>query len=417
MHRRFSHGAYAQLHTRVAVQTLRSSRDVTVIGGIPKDLQNILKSSIHNSKNSSSGVTKAYISNGVGRSNFYHSSTIRSCLTNTGVVTSRSSVLLNGLAILKRNLIQDIRQVLKVTGDSVATVRADVRSQGQVAWESLSHNYLRKPVLPPLGKLVSAASLACARSQVVPRIIAVIVGEATIAHQIAAETEAFQIPSLESEKAYHPAYIITLALSSVEFVILVFRALFLAILFTPAVILAPFADSWGDSFRKKWLRLVHFSLEQAGAAFIKWGQWAATRPDLFPRDLCAQLAKLHSRAPAHNFAQTKRTVEGAFGRKINEIFEDFEEEPVASGSIAQVHRAVLRFRYPGQKSKPMVVAVKVRHPGVSEVIRRDFTIINWCAKISNLVPGLAWLRLDESIQQFAVFMLTQVILLTCGCRL
>jgi aarF domain-containing kinase len=180
-------------------------------------------------------------------------------------------------------------------------------------------------------------------------------------------------------------------------------------LFTPVILLAPFADSWGEGYRKLWLYLVRFSLEKAGAAFIKWGQWAATRPDLFPKDLCAELSRLHTKAPAHNFAHTRRTVEGAFGRKLHEIFEDFEEEPIASGSIAQVHRAVLRFRYPGQKSRPMVVAVKVRHPGVTEVIQRDFVIINWIAKISGYMPGLQWLRLDESVQQFAVFMLTQVL--------
>lgn len=258
-----------------------------------------------------------------------------------------------------------------------------------------------------LRKLATAASLACARSQVVPRIIAVVLGEATLAHQSAASSEPVQV-RLESNQPHHPVFVLSFLFSLVEFLVLVIRAAYLAVLFTPAVVLAPFADSCGVKFRKQWILLVRFSLENAGAAFIKWGQWAAARPDLFPRDLCAQLSALHSKAPAHKYSQTKQIIEGAFGRKIEEIFEDFEEEPVASGSIAQIHRAVLRYRYPGQMSKPMVVAVKVRHPGVSDVIRRDFTIINWCAKLSNFVPGLTWLRLDESIQQFAVFMLTQV---------
>ncbi|KAI5438204.1 hypothetical protein KIW84_024087 [Lathyrus oleraceus] len=82
--------------------------------------------------------------------------------------------------------------------------------------------------------------------------------------------------------------------------------------------------------------------------------------------------------------------------------------PVASGSIAQVYRASLKYRYPGQQAKPMVVAVKVRHPGVGESIRRDFAIINFVAKSSNFIPALNWLRLDESVQQFAVFMMSQV---------
>ncbi|KAL3503290.1 hypothetical protein ACH5RR_037739 [Cinchona calisaya] len=86
----------------------------------------------------------------------------------------------------------------------------------------------------------------------------------------------------------------------------------------------------------------------------------------------------------------------------------FEEETVASGSVAQVHRATLRFRYPGKRGKPILVAVKVRHPGVGEAIRRDFILINLFAKVSQFIPTLKWMRLDESIQQFAVFMMSQV---------
>ena len=81
---------------------------------------------------------------------------------------------------------------------------------------------------------------------------------------------------------------------------------------------------------------------------------------------------------------------------------------MASESIAQVHWASLRFRYPGKQVKPMVVAVKVRHPGVGESIRRDFMIINLLAKLSKFIPTLNWLRLDESVRQLAVFMMSQV---------
>ncbi|XP_022843197.1 probable serine/threonine-protein kinase abkC [Olea europaea var. sylvestris] len=81
---------------------------------------------------------------------------------------------------------------------------------------------------------------------------------------------------------------------------------------------------------------------------------------------------------------------------------------VASGSIAQVHRASLRSRYHGCQIKPMLVAVKVRHPGVGDSIKRDFEIINIVAKISNCIPTLKWLRLDESVQQFSVFVMSQV---------
>lgn len=204
------------------------------------------------------------------------------------------------------------------------------------------------------------------------------------------------------------AYVTSLFVSLVEGIILFVRAIYLSILFSPSIIMAPFADTFGPSYRKMWLRVVHSTLEKAGPAFIKWGQWAATRPDLFPTDLCNELAGLHTKAPEHSFAYTKKTIEKAFGRKISEIFENFEEAPIASGSIAQVHRASLRFRYPGQRVKPIIVAVKVRHPGVGELIRRDFVIINLVAKISTHIPAIKWLRLDESVQQFAVFMMSQV---------
>ncbi|KMT13173.1 hypothetical protein BVRB_4g085790 [Beta vulgaris subsp. vulgaris] len=204
------------------------------------------------------------------------------------------------------------------------------------------------------------------------------------------------------------AYMTILFSAILEVLVLLMRTLYLAVLFSPSILMAPFADSFGPEFRKLWLQVLHQTLRQAGPAFIKWGQWAATRPDLFPSDLCSELAELQSKAPEHSFEHTRRTIEKAFGRTICEIFDSFEAIPVASGSIAQVHRATLKFRYPGQKVKPIEVAVKVRHPGVSESIRRDFVIINAAARISNFIPALKWLRLDESVKQFSVFMMSQV---------
>ncbi|KAI5061072.1 hypothetical protein GOP47_0023577 [Adiantum capillus-veneris] len=177
----------------------------------------------------------------------------------------------------------------------------------------------------------------------------------------------------------------------------------------PAILIAPFASMFGGYFWRAWLQLVHHTLEFASAAFIKSGQWAATRPDLFPKDLCAKVEKLHSNAPSHKFSYTVKSIERASGKTLHEIFMDFEEKPVASGSIAQVYKATLQDGVAfGRQKGPMTVAVKVRHPGVTDVIRRDFTIMNWIANLSTLVPGLRWLRLDESVRQFAVFMLTQV---------
>ncbi|PNH12285.1 putative serine/threonine-protein kinase [Tetrabaena socialis] len=114
-------------------------------------------------------------------------------------------------------------------------------------------------------------------------------------------------------------------------------------------------------------RLLLGGCRRSGAAFIKWGQWAATRADLFPDDFCSALSQLHDAAPTHSFAFSRRQVEASFGMSLESMFETFEPRPVASGSIAQVHRALLRC--PG--GPPMAVAVKVVHPHVAEHIRQD----------------------------------------------
>ena len=73
-------------------------------------------------------------------------------------------------------------------------------------------------------------------------------------------------------------------------------------------------------------------------AFIKWAQWASTRPDVFPEDLCNVLASLQSGAPEHSFAFTSKQIEIELGAPVNKIFEYFSLKPIASGSIAQVYK-------------------------------------------------------------------------------
>ncbi|KAM7250761.1 hypothetical protein ACFE04_022644 [Oxalis oulophora] len=281
----------------------------------------------------------------------------------------------------------------------------------QVAWKRLSQKCsYSATVFPPINRMVCAISLALTRSNLVaPGVIAFLIGQCNWMKPTWVEAEGLPRKDMLYMQAQDgQLYLTTFVLSIVEGLILLLRAIYLAILFTPCIAMAPFADSFGVEFRNRWVHIVRLTMEQAGPAFIKWGQWAATRPDLFPRDLCSELSELHSKAPAHSFSYTKKSIEQAFGRKLPEIFSKFEETPIASGSVAQVHRATLKYRYPGQQTKPVVVAVKVRHPGVGDAIRRDFGIISFVGKISKFIPTLKWLRLDESIQQFSVFMMSQV---------
>jgi aarF domain-containing kinase len=63
------------------------------------------------------------------------------------------------------------------------------------------------------------------------------------------------------------------------------------------------------------------TLELAGPAFMKWGQWASTRADIFPPDMCNELAKLQSSAPAHSYRRTTAIVESALGQTISLLFD------------------------------------------------------------------------------------------------
>jgi len=113
---------------------------------------------------------------------------------------------------------------------------------------------------------------------------------------------------------------------------------------------------------------------------------------MFPEALCIALSQLQANAPMHSFSYTQSQVLLEFGQSIDSMFDSFEEQPIASGSIAQVYRAV----YNNQK-----VAVKVRHPNVEMQIKMDFDIMNVIIKCVENFFGLDYLNLSESMIQFS----------------
>ena len=114
--------------------------------------------------------------------------------------------------------------------------------------------------------------------------------------------------------------------------------------------------------------------------------------------------------PVCRWAFTRDTVEAAFGLPLDHLFTWIEHEPLASGSIGQVHRAALSARGAEVCGVPAgrVVAIKVKHPKVSESIQRDFGIMMWVASQLEWVPTLRKMRLRESLQQFAAPLREQV---------
>jgi hypothetical protein len=118
-----------------------------------------------------------------------------------------------------------------------------------------------------------------------------------------------------------------------------FRAAKLSLHFAPVLTTAGLAAVSQKFRRGVWYRWMASCLASSGAAFIKWGQWAATRNDMFPLALCDALSELHNAAPEHSWNFTKAQVECSLdipAGSLLEVFESFDVEPLASGSIAQV---------------------------------------------------------------------------------
>ncbi len=114
------------------------------------------------------------------------------------------------------------------------------------------------------------------------------------------------------------------------------------------------------------------ALEALGPIFVKFGQVLSTRRDLLPRDIADELARLQDRVPPFPAPQALAEIERALGKPIDEVFERFEREAVASASIAQVHLATLR--EDGHEA-----AVKVLRPGVEAAIAEDVALLQTAA--------------------------------------
>ena len=144
-------------------------------------------------------------------------------------------------------------------------------------------------------------------------------------------------------------------------------------------------------------------LVRLGPIFVKFGQVLSTRRDLMPPDVADELAQLQDRVPPFPAATARVIVERAFGQRIEDLFETFEAEPVASASIAQVHFATLRGRRPGEPAR--AVAVKVLRPGMLEVIEKDLALLHQIAAwVERLSADGRRLRPREVVAEFDTYL-------------
>lgn len=116
---------------------------------------------------------------------------------------------------------------------------------------------------------------------------------------------------------------------------------------------------------------LRLALESLGPIFVKFGQLLSTRRDLMPADIAEELAKLQDQVPPFPSAEAVALLERIYKKKLQDVFASFDQTPIASASVAQVHFAVL----PDGRE----VAVKILRPGIERVIAHDVALLDICA--------------------------------------
>jgi len=195
---------------------------------------------------------------------------------------------------------------------------------------------------------------------------------------------------------------------------LTMRAVFLLTLYLPLlfIIIATYIAEWigfVNYTQYAWSYSI-WATARAGPIWIKFAQWVATRPDIFPANLCEQCSQFHSSAPAHSWKESEKMLSKNWSNW--DSFLDFEDKtPLGTGCITQVYKAVLKL---GPESH--TVAVKIMHPHVREQMQIDlnllWNVLKFCARLPILKDYLHWSGVHSSLQEFQTMMVSQMDLRT-----
>lgn len=137
---------------------------------------------------------------------------------------------------------------------------------------------------------------------------------------------------------------------------------------------------------------LRLALEELGPAAIKFGQVMSTRPDLIPQDVIEELTRLQENVPPFDPDLAVRLVELELDGPVSELFAEFEREPLAAGSLGQVHRA--------RHHDGTLLAVKIRRPDIVREVERDISLL---AVLAKYAEGRGWDTFDPVglVQHFA----------------
>ena len=168
-----------------------------------------------------------------------------------------------------------------------------------------------------------------------------------------------------------------------------------------------------ESTRIKWIRdekpvmeytryeRIRMAAEDLGPTFVKLAQILSNRPDIIPEGLVKEFEKLQDRVAPFEFEKAKRIIERETNMKLEEVFEWFDEKPLASASIGQVHKARLKT---GED-----VVIKIQRPEVADIIDRDLQIVkDVVQRADRYLKKQGILQADEAVRAFERGMLKEL---------
>ena len=146
---------------------------------------------------------------------------------------------------------------------------------------------------------------------------------------------------------------------------------------------------------------LRMALQELGPVFVKFGQIISTRRDLLPRDIADELSLLQDQVPPFDGEVAREIIEKELGKPVSELFADFEVEPLASASIAQVHAVTL--------TDGRSAVAKVVRPGIEKELRRDIDLLLAIASLAERYwENGTNVRPVEVVQEFETFVFDEL---------
>ena len=198
------------------------------------------------------------------------------------------------------------------------------------------------------------------------------------------------------------------------------RFLYFCLLFSPVVVLYGLSKLLDNaSLANLTWRYLLFAIQKAGPAFIKLGQWASTRRDLFADKFCKVLSVLHIHCVPHPWEETEKLMVESFGPDWQDTLSIVNRTPIGSGCVAQVYEGVLCQQSddsaesaegsPSGGGVGIPIAVKVLHPHITELMKKDIFLMKYMASwVDMLYPDVHWVALTECVDEFSIIMQKQV---------